>query len=73
MNTGIVSLPDEVLQLVAQQTIGTHLGIRRWCKLASLCKRLWDLQLLPTKVTCSITCDQGEEGNAIPVLHVSVS
>ena len=40
----ILSLPDEVLEIIGKKT-EQHLGIKAWCRLTSTCRHLWMLQL----------------------------
>ena len=50
----ILSLPDEVLRLVAWRVLKKRNGGREWCRLASTCKRLWRLQLAPQEHTWEV-------------------
>ena len=50
----ILSLPDEVLQLVARRVLKKRKGERKWCRLASTCTRLWRLQLTPQEHTWEV-------------------
>ena len=42
----LLSLPDPLIELVAEHVIGiARSGLREWCRVTSLCKRLWHMQL----------------------------
>ena len=41
----LLSMPDDVMEHVAEQALWRHDGIRAWCRLASTCSRLWRLKL----------------------------
>ena len=43
---GLLSLPNDVIELVGEHVIGTNrAGLREWCRVTSTCKRLWHMQL----------------------------
>ena len=42
---GFLALPNEVIELTGMRVIRRRNGIRKWCRLTTTCKRLWDMQL----------------------------
>lgn len=64
----ILSLPDEVLRLVARRVLKKRNGERKWCRLARTCKRLWRLQLAPQEHTWEVPAQITLPGASRPVL-----
>ena len=62
---GILSLPDELIELVGRQVINSqHNGVRTWCRVSSTCKRLWDMQLPGSAIYWSMDLELSIEGES---------
>ena len=62
---GLLSLPDELIELVGQQAMcDQEDGLRKWCQLTSTCKRLWDMQLPGSASEWCIDLNAGIEGQS---------
>ena len=61
---GLLSLPDEVVELVGKHVIKRHDGLKAWCRLTSTCKRLWGAQLPGSAYSWSIKPDVDIEGKS---------
>ena len=43
---GLLSLPDEVIEVVGKHVIGRlREGLKKWCQVTTTCTRLWEMQL----------------------------
>ena len=60
--SSILSIPNDVLQLIAIQSAKLKQGTGDWCKLASSCKRLWLLKLPAAVHSWSIPSTMKVEG-----------
>ena len=58
----ILSIPNDVLQLIAMQSAKLKQGTGDWCKLASSCKRFWLLKLPAAVHSWSIPSTMKVEG-----------
>ena len=58
----ILSIPNDVLQLIAIQSAKLKQGTGDWCKLASSCKRFWLLKLPAAVHSWSIPSTMKVEG-----------
>ena len=60
---GLLSLHDALIELVIEQVIGTQqLGLRDWCRAASTCKRLWEMQLPGEETAWCVHLDPDMKG-----------
>ena len=60
--TSLLSMPDELLQLIALQAIQEVHGLPLYCRIASTCTRLWILQLSSPVDECMFRCQWTLEG-----------
>ena len=68
---GLLSLPDEVIELVGKQVIRWHGdGVRAWCRVTSTCKYLWDMRLPDSAVAWSMDLDKSIKGKSEMVFPV---
>ena len=67
----ILSIPDDVMELIAVQSAKMTRGTGDWCKLASCCKRLWQLQLPATVHTWSTPSTMKIEGELTSRMSIS--
>ena len=60
---GLLSLPDDVIELVGKQVIYRQ-GLRAWCQLTSTCKCLWGMQLPRSAQSWSVSPDVDIKGES---------
>ena len=64
---GFLSLPNEVIELIGKQVIGSPqlgAGLQAWCHLTTTCKRLYAMQLPGSAFEWSIELDFDPEGES---------
>ncbi|CAL5225585.1 g8431 [Coccomyxa viridis] len=59
----LLSLPDELIEIVGKHAIGTdQAGLREWCRATSTCTRLWKMDLPGSASSCHLDLDNDIRG-----------
>ncbi len=58
--TGLLSLPDEVIELIGVQVLSnSNFDLRAWCQVTRTCKRLWGMQIPESASEWTVDPDEG--------------
>ena len=59
---GLLSLPDEVIELIGVQVLrNSHFDLRDWCQVTRTCKRLWGMQIPGSATEWGLDLDEEYE------------
>ena len=59
---GFLSLSIELIEHVGELVISEQRGLKRWCRVASTCKTLWEMPLPGSARTWAMDLDVNVEG-----------